>query len=205
MNKQVVLIGYSGHAYMAYDILTSMHRDVIGYYDNEKKNYNPYNLKYYGKTRTEDIFDYLRFYDYFVSIGNNKDRRELSLALNHFANPLTIAHPSAVISPSATLGNGVFMAPGAKANAFSVIEDGVICNTSAIIEHNCHVGSFSHLAPGSVLCGNVTVGKNVFIGANAVIKEGIVIGDNVTIGAGTVVIKHIASEKKVVGNPQMEI
>jgi acetyltransferase-like isoleucine patch superfamily enzyme len=38
-----------------------------------------------------------------------------------------------------------------------------------------------------------------------VVKQGIRIGSNVIIGAGTIVIKDIGNEEKVVGNPQRNI
>ena len=70
-----------------------------------------------------------------------------------------------------------------------------------MIEHECIIGDFSHIAPGAVLCGSVSIGKGSFIGANSVIKQGIKIGNNVTIGAGSVVINDILDNTKVVGNP----
>ena len=74
-------------------------------------------------------------------------------------------------------------------------------NTGAIIEHECHVNDFVHVAPASVLCGNVTVNKNVFIGANTVVKNNISIHEEVTIGAGAVVVKSIVEKGIWVGNP----
>lgn len=45
-------------------------------------------------------------------------------------------------------------------------------NTGAIIEHDCRVSNFSHVAVGSVLCGEVIVGENTLIGANATVIHG---------------------------------
>ena len=76
----------------------------------------------------------------------------------------------------------------------------VIINTGAIVEHQCQIGDFAHVAPGAVLAGNVKVGKRSFIGAMP-IKEGVEIGSKVIIGAGAVVLENVESESKVVGNP----
>jgi acetyltransferase-like isoleucine patch superfamily enzyme len=78
----------------------------------------------------------------------------------------------------------------------------VICNTGCIIEHECIIGDFVHIAPGAVLCGNVSIGNGTFVGANSVIRQGISIGKNVTIGAGTVVTKDVPDQCRVAGNPQ---
>jgi acetyltransferase-like isoleucine patch superfamily enzyme len=43
------------------------------------------------------------------------------------------------------------------------------------------------------------------VGANTVIKQGVKIGRNVIIGAGSVILKDIADNKKIVGNPGKEV
>jgi sugar O-acyltransferase (sialic acid O-acetyltransferase NeuD family) len=90
-------------------------------------------------------------------------------------------------------------------NPMAEIGNGVVCNTSCSIDHECIIGDFSFIAPGAVLCGNVTVGKNSFVGANAVVRQGITIGNNVIIGAGTVVIKDIPDNTTVIGNPARKL
>lgn len=76
-------------------------------------------------------------------------------------------------------------------NALSRIGNAVICNTGCIIEHECEVDDFVHVGPGTVLCGNVSIGKGTFVGANAVIRQGVHIGKNCMIGAGAVVIRDV--------------
>ena len=80
-----------------------------------------------------------------------------------------------------------------------------IINTGAIIEHDCSIGDFSHIAPGAVLAGNVSIGSGCMIGANSVIKQGVKVGDNVIIGAGAVVLKDVNAETTFVGNPAKQI
>ena len=91
--------------------------------------------------------------------------------------------------------------PGVVINSFVNIGKGVICNTSSVIEHECSIDDFSHIAPGAVLAGNVSIGKHCFIGANSVIKQGVRIGNGVTIGAGSVVLKDVSENSIVFGNP----
>ena len=47
----------------------------------------------------------------------------------------------------------------------------------------------------------MTIGELTFIGANSTIIQGKRIGKKCTIGAGTVVIRDIDDNSKVVGNP----
>src|SRR4030095_339622 len=88
-------------------------------------------------------------------------------------NPINAIHPSAVISASVKMGDGVMVAANATLNPLVEIGQGVICNTSSSIDHECVIGDFSHIAPGAVLCGNVMVGRGSFVGANSVIKQGV--------------------------------
>ncbi len=113
----------------------------------------------------------------------------------------TIIDPSAVISASAYINAGVFIAPRAVVNARARVERGCIVNTAAIVEHDCRIGAFAHIAPGAVLCGTVEVGAWTHIGAGAVVVQNRAIGARVMIGAGAVVIRDVAADCTAVGVP----
>jgi sugar O-acyltransferase (sialic acid O-acetyltransferase NeuD family) len=139
-------------------------------------------------------------------VGHNGIREKIHLQLSQYlGNPINAIHPSAVISASARLGDGIMIAANATLNPLVEIGRGVICNTSCSIDHECIIGDFTHIAPNAVLCGNVTVGRGSFIGANSVIRQGVRIGENVVIGAGTVVIKDIPNNTTVIGNPARKL
>ena len=201
LKKPVAIIGYSGHAYVIIDIFLSAGRLVTAYCDSEEKSRNPYHLQYLGKE--SEVIRKLKKYDFFTCVGHNGIREKIHMQLaEQLGNPINAIHPSAVISSSVSLGDGVMIAANATINPLVELGKGVICNTSSSIDHECIIGDFAHIAPGAVLCGNVKVGKGSFVGANAVIRQGITIGNNVMIGAGTVVIRDIPDNVTVVGNPQ---
>lgn len=205
--KEVYLIGYSGHAYVVCDILLSRGIKLSGYLEQEKKTNNPYKLPYLGSEQDLKNQKLLQQGKYFVAVGNNKVRKQLtkSIISNLNAKPTNAIHANATISTTAKIGNGVMVSSNCIINACANIDDGVICNTQAVIEHECQIGAYSHIAPGAVLCGNVKIGTMTFVGANAVIKQGIVVGDNVIIGAGAVILKDVPTNSIVIGNPQKQI
>lgn len=204
--ENIALIGYSGHAYVVFEIFFSQGQIVSAYTDIEEKKNNPYGLKWLGNESDLEVVEKLRSYSYFVGIGDNRLRRAISSKLiSQIGNPENALHKTAIISRSISVGSGNMFAPGIIVNAQVKIGNGVICNTGCIIEHECVIDDYVHIAPSAVLCGGVSVGKGSFIGANSVIKEGVKIGSNVIIGAGTVVLKNIDDNQKVVGNPQRNL
>ena len=44
----MILVGYSGHAFVAAGILQAAGKKITGYCDLEEKSFNPYQLKYFG-------------------------------------------------------------------------------------------------------------------------------------------------------------
>lgn len=201
IKKPVAIVGYSGHAYVIIDILLNAGRLVTAYCDNEEKEFNPYHLTYLGKE--SDVISKLKKFDYFACVAHNGIRQKIHENLSKQLGivPISAIHPSAVISASVKMGDGIMIAANATLNPLVQLGKGVICNTSTSIDHECIIGDFSHIAPGVVLCGNVSVGNGTFIGANSVVRQGIKIGNNVIIGAGTVVVKDIPDNMTVIGNP----
>ena len=201
--ESVVIIGYSGHAYVICDILESSKIKVLGYCENTEKAQNPFKLSYLGLEQEEKTLSILRKNACFVAIGDNFSRRKVQeFLIGQHCKIINIIDGSSRVSSSSTIENGVMIGPGAIVNALCKIQQGAICNSGSIVEHECIIGKFTHIAPGAVLCGNVQVGENSFIGAGAIIKQNINIGSNVIVGAGTVVVKDIPSNSTVIGNPQ---
>jgi sugar O-acyltransferase (sialic acid O-acetyltransferase NeuD family) len=204
LKRPVAIVGYSGHAYVVIDIFLNAGRLVTAYCDAEEKSLNPYHLTYLGKE--SEVINKLKKFDYFACVGHNGIREKIHMQLSQFlGHPINAIHPSAVISASVKMGNGVMIAANATINPLTELGMGVICNTSSSIDHECIIGDFVHIAPNAVLCGNVKVGRSTFIGANAVIRQGITIGNNVIIGAGTVVIRDIPDNSTVIGNPARKL
>ena len=199
----MIVIGYSGHAYVAIGILKASGKKVIGYCDVEEKKYNPFNLSYLGQETSTGAIQAFEQTNFFIAIGDNAIRKNIYEQLkiqNRF--PINAIHPSAVIDTTATLATaGIMIAANATINSLATIGEGAICNTGCIIEHECAIGNFSHIGPGAVLCGNVKISDGAFVGAGAVIRQGIHIGKNSMIGAGAVVVKDVADNAKVVGVP----
>lgn len=137
-----------------------------------------------------------------AAIGSNEARLGLfdTLRQQGFQTPC-IVHPSAILSRTAVLDDGVFIAAGAVIGVSTQIGAATIVNTGARIDHDCRVGQACHVAPGATLSGNVTVGERTWLGTGCSVRQGIAIGDGVMVGVGAAVVSDLQSAGTYVGVP----
>jgi len=112
-----------------------------------------------------------------------------------------VVHPSAWISPTATIEPGAFIGPMAVVHAEAHIRQHAIINSAAVVEHHCTIGENAHIAPGAVLGGDVAVGADTLVGLGAQAIPGVRIGDRCTVGAGSAVIQDLPHDATAVGVP----
>lgn len=201
-DKDVILIAYSGHAYVVAETILDNGLNIIGYSDTEEAKTNPYNLTYLGFEKENDFVGWSKEIPFVLGIGDNNLRQKVANLINKKGKLIqTIIHKTAHVSKTAIIESGTFISKNVIVNALVKVGRNTILNTGCIIEHECVLQDAVHIAPGAVLAGNVCVGERSFVGANAVIKQGVIVGRDVVIGAGSVIITNIPDGKKVVGNP----
>ena len=137
--------------------------------------------------------------------GSGAARRQIAHSLRSLGLRLPpVVHPSAVISQSAFVRDGVqVLANTAIAPEARVDEDSII-NNSVNVDHECRSGKGVHIAPGATLCGNVTIEDYAFIGAGAVILPRITVGTNAIVAAGATVTRDVRPGALVLGCPAKE-
>jgi acetyltransferase EpsM len=206
--RNLCLIGQGGHSKVIKEIVFSSNEyQIAAWLDDkltcrEEKNgiiYGPVSLA--KELAIED-----KNMSFLVAIGQNQIRKkitvELSLPLERYA---VLAHPTAVISPSAKIGNGTVIMPYCVVNASAVVGNHGILNTGAVIEHDTILGDYVHVSPKAVLTGGVVIGEGTQIGAGASVIPGIQIGSWSTVGAGATVIRHVNDLVTVAGTPARTI
>lgn len=199
--EKIVLIGGGGHAQSVADaIMNGKSYEIVGYTNLNDAHSN---LRYLG---TDDVLESLYkngVINAAITVGylgksDIRDKLYNRIKQVGFRLPCII-DPSAVVSNSADVGEGVFIGKNAVVNAGAKIGKMCIINTGALIEHNNLIGDYSHIAVGTTLCGDVHVGEHTLVGANATIIQGVHIGMNAIIGAGSVVVGDVPDNSKVVG------
>lgn len=191
----MILYGASGHAKVIIDILEANGQKIDFIVDD-----NPAltELLDYEVRRNTGEYD-----EAIISIGSCEIRKKVveSLMVGKYA---TSVHPSAIVSPRATIDEGTVVMHGAIVQSCAKIGKHCIVNTGASVDHDCEIGNFVHIAPHATVLGGVKVGDGSWIGAGSVVKQYITIGKNCMIGAGAVVLKDVPDGVTVVGVPGKE-
>lgn len=111
----------------------------------------------------------------------------------------TLVHPSATVSSSSRVGRGTVVCAAAVVGPCTTIGNHSIINTSSSVDHHCVVGDFVHIAPGTHVCGGVTIEEGAFLGVGCSVAPGVKVGKWATVGAGTVVLGNVPDGAKVHG------
>lgn len=205
--KNLLIVGVGGHGKVVGDAACSMGCwDNIAFLDAKHPDIKDV-LGYPIIGTVGQASEFLiNFSSAVVAIGNNDVRMNIieELLGKGFSFPV-IAHQSACISLSATLGEGSVVFANAVINVDARLGRGCIVNTSAVIEHDCCVGDGVHICPGVSMGGGVKVGDQSMIGIGSSIVHSVELGSYVTVGAGAAVVTDVEAGLTVVGVPAKEI
>ena len=195
MSEQVIIIGASGHGKVICDIVRAQGDAVLGFLDDRAEG-TCCGLPVLGKTAEAVNYPGAKF---IIAIGSNAVRKRIAEELK--VSWHTAIHPSAVISPSAVIGEGTVVMPLAVVQAEAVVGKHCIINTAAVAEHENRLADYVHLSPKAALGGNVWVGEGSHIGIGACVRNNIKITDGCTVGAGAAVVCDLEEPGVYVGVP----
>ena len=190
------LYGASGHGKVVKDILNANGIKVEAFIDD--------NLDVDKCGGKPVLHDATGLSPIIVSVGVNCVRKMIVERIT-VGNPTiefaTAIHPSAIVSPSAKIGEGTVVMAGVVINTDAKIGKHCIVNTGTSIDHECVVENYCHIAPGVNISGDTHVGEGTWVGVGSCVMQGIKIGKNCMIGAGSVVVRDIPDGVVAYGNP----
>ena len=191
--RTAYIVGKGGHAHVIRSLLA--HDRVRFLVDGERETDDIGQAEFFAGEPDRDG-------DYYVGIGDNQARRAYFDRLKRLGLRLPpCLAPTAFVARDATLGEGVFLAPGAVVNARSRIGDNVIVNTLASVDHDCEVGDDSQLAPGVTFGSHIRVGRGCFFGMRSCVIPRLDIGEGAIVMAGALVVRSAPAGVMLGGVP----
>ena len=106
------------------------------------------------------------------AFGNNEFRLSWCDRIVQAAGKLaTLIHPTAYVSPRASIASGTVILPHAIVNTDVVIKRGCIINLGAIIDHGCIIEEGVHVCLGAIVKGENHLPRCIKIEAGEVVER----------------------------------
>ncbi|MFO0334027.1 MAG: DapH/DapD/GlmU-related protein [Pseudomonadota bacterium] len=112
-----------------------------------------------------------------------------------------VVHPSARVSPLASVGSDVLLMAGVVVTANAVIGDHVCILPNTVVHHDATIGDWTLVGSNVSIAGGARLGANCYVGSGSRLIDGVEIGDRALVGLGSTVIRSVPVDAVVAGNP----
>lgn len=208
MLNEIYIIGAGTYGEVMCELAEMLGYKVIGFYDEDENKLNTFVMskKVMGKFSEISISE-IESNNFIVAIGNNKIRHNIMTKINNSGGRTpTLIHPTAIISPSAEIGKGVYIQANAciwtkaKIGDFSIISPNVVIAHHATIGKACLISLLTGVGASSILEDRVFAGMGCTI-----VPSARRIGKDSVIGAGAVVLKDVEENSVYAGVPAKKL
>lgn len=145
MNNNLLILGAGGHGRVVKETAEAIGVfEEIDFLDDNSK---------VAIGLCNDYKKYINKYSYaFVAFGNHELRMNWINALIEVGFKIpSLIHPTAYISPSASICEGTFVGARAIINTNVVVEKGCIIGMGALIDHDSIVSEYCHINTGAIV------------------------------------------------------
>jgi sugar O-acyltransferase (sialic acid O-acetyltransferase NeuD family) len=206
--QSLIILGASGNGCDVLDVVDAINAsartwEVAGFLDDSMPERGEFRgLPILGRLSDAGGFDRAAFINAIGSDRNHRRRREIvaqaDVGSERFA---TLVHPGASVSRRARVGRGCCINFAASVAGNVAVGDHAWLGPGCIVGHDAVVEEYAVLAPGAVVSGLARVGDSAYIGASACVRQRVRVGERSLVGMGAVVLRDVAADSTVVGNP----
>lgn len=162
MNGNLLIIGAGGHGKVVAEVAEACGYENIAFLDDNSSDA-------IGKICDMASFRE-QFSNAFVGIGNNQFRNETIKKLVEIGYQIPVLiHPTAYVSKSAVISEGIIVEPLAIVNANFVIGPGCIVSVGSIVDHDAVLDTCVHVNAGAVVKAGAHVEENRKLEAGEVV------------------------------------
>lgn len=204
--QDLLLFPFNGNAIEALDALGGHYR-LIGFIDDtpEKQGMSTYGYPVFDRSALQQYPD-ARVLAVPGGPNSFREREKVIASLGVKEERwATLIHPSASVSVHAKVGVNCLLMAGVVITSNAVIGDHVCLLPNSVLHHDSEIGSYTMIGSGVCIAGHTHVGRNCYIGSGSNIKDHLNIGSHSLIGMGSNVIRDVAGNGKVAGNPARAI
>jgi sugar O-acyltransferase (sialic acid O-acetyltransferase NeuD family) len=209
MKKRVIILGAGGFAREVADVFRDLGPnsgyEVLGFVERDASRKGELLNDLYILGGVDDVGDLALLHAVAGSGDIGPRERQVAEITEHGLLPVTVVHPSVIMSPFVMLGEGTIVCAGTILTNNIVIGKHVVLNLGVTVGHDVTIGACSVVSPGVHISGWVTIGSDCYLGTGAVVLPRVTIGDGAVVGAGAVVTKDVAPGSTVVGIPARPI
>lgn len=137
-----------------------------------------------------------------VLIADNEFPKAIAVPIDRWA---TLIDPSCYIHPTARIGRGCVIYPFCFVGLNAVLGDRVFMLSGCTINHDDVLEDNVVAASGVTLAGCVHVEPGVYLGQSCNVRQFLRIGRNSLVGMGAVVVKNVAPDCVMAGNPARKL
>lgn len=160
--KKLVILGAGGYGRTVADVAEQLGYSAI-VLDDADTAHPLYSYQSYINPTTSFI----------PAFGNNAFRIEWINRIEESGGQLaTLIHPTAYVSPTATIHSGTVILPHAIINTDVVVGRGCIINLGAIVDHGCILEEGVHICLDAIVKGENRIKKCSKIEAGEVVERG---------------------------------
>ena len=160
--KRLVILGSGGYGHTVADVAEQLGYNILFLDDAD----STHPLSTFSSYISDDT-------SFIPAFGNNAFRIEWINTIEESGGQLaTLIHPTAYVSPTASIASGTVILPHAIVNTDVAIDRGCIINLGAIVDHGCILEEGVHIAPGAIVKGENRIEKCSKIEAGEVVERG---------------------------------
>lgn len=202
MKSVIISAGRYGEVYLAY--LQEAGVEIVGFVDDVIKANNVRGIPVLGGIESlPSLKEQYGVEAVYCPLGNNKFRvKYLSYAKDLGYHTPNYIHPSVIISPNVTIGNGVYILLGTTIMPYVTIKDYTMISMGVHLAHHTVLEEGVFLSTGCNFGASIVARKYAYCGISSTIMTGLhELGEDCLIGAGAVVIRDVEPKAVVAGVP----
>ncbi|WAC01871.1 acetyltransferase [Lacinutrix neustonica] len=209
MNKNDInLIGVGNYTEVIIELAIDCGYNIKGLYHYNKDRIGEEVLGITILGSTEDLYkSNLAGKLFAVTMGENRLRNEIAEKIRGLGGVTpNLIHPRAIVSASATLGQGCFIHQQAKISTGSTLGNDCVVDFNSLVAHHATLGDACYMSSIAMVGSYCTIGKRVLLGMNAlVLPLRLSVGDDCVVGGKANVTKSFPNNCLLVGNPARKI